>query len=152
MAVYWNLGLFARERADAEACAAYFRAQRLEYDGTIVELEITETEVPGGSLVGVWPRGMNYGSPQGRVAGLVEEPAREAIAATFDRWLRAAPPFTVAFFGAEAYDYLLDGIGEIDEPFGGLVFDETMFVAFGRPASAQRLGPSRYTVPRTSIP
>jgi hypothetical protein len=61
VAVYWNLGLYARDRDSARACADYFRAQRLVLDGENIELHITDTEVPGGWLVGVWPRGMSYG-------------------------------------------------------------------------------------------
>lgn len=150
MAVYWNLGLFARDRASAAACAEYFRAQRLGHDGRNVELEVFETEVAGGWIVGVWPRGMNYGSPQGYDSRLTEEPAREAIATTFDAWLREAPPFTLAFFGAEAYDYLLDGIADIDEPFQGLVFDDTLFEEHR--AQARQISPRRYVVPRTATP
>ena len=149
MAVYWNLGVFARDHAAVVACADYFRAQRLEVDGRNVELEISEAEVTGGWIVGVWPRGMSFGSPRGNDARLTADAAVATIAETFDAWLRDAPAFTLAFFGAEAYDSLLDGIGEIDEPFESLVFDTEMFAAFGQPAKAQRVRDGRYVIPRS---
>ena len=67
-------------------------------------------------------------------------------------WLRDAPPFAVALFGAEAYDTMLGGIDEIDEPFAGLFFDAAMFDAFGRPPDTMRISDDRYAIPRSGIP
>lgn len=152
MAVYFNLGLFTRDRDSVLACAEYFRGQELVFAGTRVVLDVFEpSEVPGGWLLGVWPHGMSYGSPHGNERRLTEDDARAEIAATFDTWLAAAPPFTLAFFGAEAFDYLLDGIGDIDGPFDALVFDETLYAAFGRP-DVTKLGATRYWMPRRRPP
>ena len=126
------------------------RAQRLELDGAIIELQVCDAEVPGGWLVGVWPKGMSWSSPRGDDARLTTDGARQQIAATFDAWLVDAPPFTLAFFGGEAYDTLLEGIGEIDRPFDALVFDTSMYTAFGQPSGARRIADARYAWPRGS--
>ena len=150
MALYFNLGLIARTRAEADACADFFRARPLTLDGRDVPLEIFVDARPRTSdfLVGVWPRGMSYASPKGDDRRLTEDSARAAIARFFDAALIDAPPFAAAHFGGEAYDYFLDA----DEPievqlaggFGGLYVDEVSWEAMGKPADAVQVGAQRY--------
>jgi hypothetical protein len=151
MAVYFNLGLVARTHADAEACVAYFAAQRLVDDGEEVPLEVASCEGGGGWLVSAWPRGMNFGSPSGSARRLTTEDARARIAAVFDGWLRTAPPFQAAFFGAEAFDFFLDdGLAQLDAAgVDGLVVDAALWTVLGGPAAAQELAPGRWAWPRT---
>jgi hypothetical protein len=155
MAVYWDLGLVARTSEEAEACAEYFGRKPLTVGGRQVPLDVSRAEIPDGWLIGVWPRGMSYASPRGDDAALTEESTRALIAATFDEWLREAPPFRAAYFGGEAYDAFLDDpLSEVLGPdgFEGLVVDTAAWEAMGRPAAAREIGAGRFAWARARVP
>jgi hypothetical protein len=146
VAVYWNAGILARDTASARAVMAYFEGHQVELDGTWFPLEVVSTDVPGGVLVGVWPRGMNWGSPYGSDPRLTTDEAIATITHLFDDWLRAAPPFMAGSFGAEAYDSLLGGF-DYEQHFEGLVVDRATWERLGADPAADVLGPDRYAWP-----
>lgn len=145
MAVYWNLGaLCATERA-AEAFEAYFRDRRMPGpDGDSIPLDVGFTNQNEYWLVAVAPVGMNWGSPLGSDHRLTTPEAIRSAEKWFYQELRNAPPFSVALFGAEAYDWFLA------EPFpfvdisisagSGFVFDHAAWEAVGRPEGGRKFG------------
>jgi hypothetical protein len=155
MAVYWNLGLVARTSEQAEACIEFFRAKRLQYNGRDVALEIWQAQKADCWVVGVCPHGMSHGSPLGNDPKLTTDEARLEIARVFDQWLVEAPPFMAAFFGGEAYDFLLDEpLSESLEPEGinGLVVDQATWESLGEPEAARIIGKGRFAWPRSRVP
>ena len=151
MAVYFNLGLVARTREEADACLAFFRARPLVVDGAAVELEAFVHPRLRDFLVGVWPRGMSYASPSGDDRRLTTDAARAWITRFFDAALLEAPPFAAAHFGGEAYDYFLEDTpleSQLQHGFGGLYVDAALWTALGCPADAVRVGAERYAWPR----
>jgi hypothetical protein len=155
VAVYFNLGLSARTREGADACAAFFASRRLVVGDAEIEIEVSVTERPDGFLVSAWPRGMSYASPRGDDRRLTTDEARGTIERAFDEWLCEAPPFRAAFFGGEAYDFFLDDeIAKVleDGGFAGLFVDNETWESLGRPAEAKLVAPGRYAWPRTAMP
>ena len=149
MAIYWNLGLTTRTRADADACVSFFEEKQLSLEGMNVPLEVHCVERASDWLIGVWPKGMNYASPHGSNPLLTADAARAAIEHTFDEWLEDAPPFAAAFFGAEAYDYFLDENEVLGaEGFAGLFIDEATWRSLGSPPAAVPVAPGRHAWPR----
>lgn len=151
MAVYFNLGIAANTKDEAQACAEYFRAHQLVVDGAVVPLDVHVAEGKDAFCVSVWSPGMSYGSPLRDNARLMTEDARAAVTRTFEAWLVEAPPFRAAFVGDEAYDTVLDGVADLLEGggFKGLFIDGATWEKLGRPAEAKRVFYKRYAFPRT---
>lgn len=143
MAVYWNLAAICATERGAETFAAFFRDRGMPGpDGDSVPLEVGFTHHGEYWLVAVAPVGMNWGSPMGSDPRLTTPEALRAATAWFYQELRGAPPFCVALFGAEAYDWFLG------EPFpfvdvgiaagSGFIFERVAWEAVGRPEGAER--------------
>jgi hypothetical protein len=174
MAVYWNAGILTRTREQADACATFFAARQLRFGDRDVTLEVWRGEIADGFAVGVWPRGMSYGSPRGNDPELVKPDASALIAAKVEALLIEAPPFAVAVFTGEAFDMLVGNrvdhrkdasgltvtVGDarfadvlpdlVDLAKHGLVVDGLIWEAMGKPAGAKQVGPDRFAWPRSS--